>query len=92
MNEWFSGKIEGIKDALDWRERLGEWYTNLMLDITDGAKGVFAGGSDLWWQLLIIAALIGVYLNIAGFKKYGNTTIKVAILTALITSVVNLYV
>lgn len=88
MGNWYNS----IKDKLDWRERLGEWYTNLMQGVTDGIKHTFSDGAELWWELLIAAAIIGVFLNIAGYKRYGSNTIKLSMLLALITSVVSLYV
>jgi uncharacterized membrane protein (DUF106 family) len=79
-------------NLFNWQDRLGVWYADKLEALENGIGNIFANGADMMWQILIIAAIVGVYMNIAGYKKYGNNTIKISILIALVASVAGLYV
>jgi hypothetical protein len=64
------------------------WKNSLDITNKNGASTAHIDSGDLFTDILIIICIIGVFCNIAGFKKTGNKIVLGSILAALLGRVI----
>jgi hypothetical protein len=85
QNKGGSGVLDFITRG--WNAWVEGWKNSWVI-----TKGWAGSGTDILFEVLIITAMIGVLMNMAGWKQQGDKVIFISVMIALVIRVVALYV
>ncbi len=83
LQQWLTDRFNDTLDGIT------KWFSDKWHSLIYNGQMKDTGqyGDGILFQLLVITAIIGVYLNIAGFKKTGNKMVLGSFLGAILVGV-----